>query len=219
MQHLQNLDIEFVRSQFSALESGWAFLENAGGTLVSKQVVARVNDYMQRLHIQPNHYYGPSEEAGSLITKGQNVMADMIGATVEEVMIGPNTTANIFFLMQAIKNWFDPGDEIIVTNLDHEANNGSWRKLEEQGIVVKEWCFNCETGELEKEALEKELVAKKIEAKEFLDSQKLESLNQLEKLSKKKEKLEVSINSEKEIVIELNKKYPFIGKIVPNRIK
>ena len=72
---------------------------------------------------------------------------------------------------------------------------------------------------LEKEALEKELVAKKIEAKEFLDSQKLESLNQLEKLSKKKEKLEVSINSEKEIVIELNKKYPFIAKIVPNRIK
>tara|TARA_B100001741_G_C16486028_1_gene567294 strand:+ start:447 stop:1169 length:723 start_codon:yes stop_codon:yes gene_type:complete len=72
---------------------------------------------------------------------------------------------------------------------------------------------------LEKEKLEKELEIKKIELKEFLEFHKLESMKQIEELNKKKEKLEASISKEKETITELNNKYPFIGKIVPNRIK
>ena len=72
---------------------------------------------------------------------------------------------------------------------------------------------------LEKEKLEKELEIKKIELKEFLEFHKLESMKQIEKLNKKKEEFEASIAKEKETITELNNKYPFIGKIVPNRIK
>jgi len=72
---------------------------------------------------------------------------------------------------------------------------------------------------LEKEELAKKTEATKTQVKEILESHKLEDLNQLEKLIKKKEKLEASINKEKEIIIELNNKYPFIRKIVPNRVK
>ena len=72
---------------------------------------------------------------------------------------------------------------------------------------------------LEKEKLEKELKSKKIELKGFLESFKLEKMNKIETLNKKKEKLESSITKEKETITELNNKYPFIGKIVPNRIK
>ena len=72
---------------------------------------------------------------------------------------------------------------------------------------------------LEKEKLEKELEIKKIELKEFLEFHKLESMKQIEELNKKKEKFEASIAKEKETITELNNKYPFIGKIVPNRIK
>ena len=72
---------------------------------------------------------------------------------------------------------------------------------------------------LEKEKLEKELKSKKIELKGFLESSKLEKMNKIETLTKKKEKLESSITKEKETITELNNKYPFIGKIVPNRIK
>ncbi len=72
---------------------------------------------------------------------------------------------------------------------------------------------------LEKEKLEKELEIKKIELKEFIELLKLESMKQIEELNKKKEKFEASIAKEKETITELNNKYPFIGKIVPNRVK
>jgi selenocysteine lyase/cysteine desulfurase len=62
---------------------------------------------------------------------------------------------NMFLLSNAIQNWLDDGDEIIVTNQDHEANIGAWRKLAERGVIIKEWKFNTETAELEIEELKK----------------------------------------------------------------
>ena len=98
MQNYPDLDIDFVRNQFSALNGEWAFMENAGGTLTARQVVHRVQDYMSRIHVQPNHLYRPSQEAGQLIEKGHNAISQMIGADQDEVIISPNTTASVFFL-------------------------------------------------------------------------------------------------------------------------
>ena len=89
------------------------------------------------------------------------------------------------------------------------------KKEEEKAKKKKE---RAERRKLKKK-LEKELEIKKIELKEFLEFHKLESMKQIEELNKKKEKLEASISKEKETITELNNKYPFIGKIVPNRIK
>ena len=160
MQNLKELDTEYVRSHFSALNGKWAFLENAGGTLTANQVIQRVQNYMSHFHVQPNHFYKPSQDAGILMANGQAVAAEMIGAKQDEVMISPNTTASVFFLANSIRRLFSEGDEIIVTDLDHEANNGAWRKLAEFGLKVKEWKFCRDNGSLEIETLEPLLSSK-----------------------------------------------------------
>ncbi len=66
---------------------------------------------------------------------------------------GPSTTQNTYVLAQAVRGWLQPGDAIVVTNQDHEANSGPWRRLAEAGITVREWTIDPESGELDLEDL------------------------------------------------------------------
>ena len=154
------LDIDFARSHFPALSGEWALFENAGGTLAANSVLARTQAYMAENFVQPAAAYDASAEGARQIEESQRLMAEMIGAAPDEVMVGPSTSMNVFVLSEAIRRWFAPGDEIICTNLDHEANNGGWRRLEEFGLVIREWRFNPETAELELAELDKLLNAK-----------------------------------------------------------
>ena len=149
------LDIDFARSHFPALGSGWALFENAGGTLAADTVIARTHSYMTENFVQPGGGYDASAEAARRINESQRLMAAMMGAEPDEVMVGISTGMNVFLLSHAIRGWFEPGDEIIVTNLDHEANNGAWRRLEEFGLTIWEWRINPETAELELAELKK----------------------------------------------------------------
>ncbi len=148
------LDIEFVRRQFPGLGE-WALFENAGGTLVPSSVIERVRAYMSESQVQPGALYPASESATRRIAEGQRLIAEMINAEPEEVVIGPSSTMNVYVLAQALRPWFRPGDELIVTNLDHEANIGAWRRLAEHGVVVREWQMDPESAELETERLER----------------------------------------------------------------
>lgn len=139
------LDLEFVRGHFPALADGWIIMENAGGTLAPTQVIDRLTDYTRHHQIQPGALFPASAEAARRISESERLMATLIGAEPGEVMVGPSTTMNVFLLAQAIRPWFKAGDEVVVTNLDHEANNGAWRRLAEVGVVVKEWRFEPET--------------------------------------------------------------------------
>ncbi len=143
------LDLDFVRRQFPAAVWEWAFFENAGGSFVPQSVVQRVTDYMSRNQVQPGASYGTSARAADLMADGQARIAAMINADVKEVIVGPSTTVNIYVLAQALKPLFAEGDEIVVTNLDHEANNTPWRRLADDGIVVREWRIDGETAELD----------------------------------------------------------------------
>ncbi len=154
------LDIDFARSHFPALGGEWALFENAGGTLAANSVLARVQSYMAENFVQPAGAYDASAEGTRKIEESQRAMAAMMGAEPDEVMVGPSTSMNVFMLSEAIRRWFAPGDEIICTNLDHEANNGGWRRLEEFGLVIREWRINPETAELELDALDKLLTGK-----------------------------------------------------------
>ena len=80
--------------------------------------------------------------------------AAYLNVTPEEVNFGPSTTQNAYVLAQALQDYLREGDEIIVTNQDHEANGGAWRRLAERGVVVKEWQVNTETAGLETSGLE-----------------------------------------------------------------
>ena len=153
------LDIDFVRKQFPAFQNpktaNFAFFENAGGTYVPKQLIEKLNDFMITKKVQPYGDFGPSIEAGEEMDQSLAKIAELLNVSKDEFIIGPSTTMNMFLLSNAIQNWLDEGDEIIVTNQDHEANIGAWRKLAERGMIIKEWKFNTETAELEIEELKK----------------------------------------------------------------
>ncbi len=149
------LNVGFARSHFPALKGEWALFENAGGTLAADSVLARLQSYMAKNFVQPAAAYDASAEGARKIEESQRLMAEMMGAAPDEVMVGVSTGMNVYMLSEAIRRWFAPGDEIICTNLDHEANNGGWRRLEEFGLVIREWRINPETAELELDALDK----------------------------------------------------------------
>lgn len=150
----QNLDVDFVRTQFPPLKDGWVFVENAGGTYVPQQVIDRVQAYMSKTQVQPNWGFASSQAATEQIKHGKQLMAEFINADTDEIVLGPSTTMNIFLITQAIRGWFKPGDEIIVSEQDHEANIGAWRRLAEFGLVIKEWPVDRTTGALVYDALD-----------------------------------------------------------------
>lgn len=148
------LDVEFCRGHFAAMASGWVFMENAGGTLVPRQVTERLADYTANCQVQPGEGYDASDAARARIDEGQATLAALINAGRDEIVVGPSTTSNVYVLSHAMAPLLKPGDEIIVTNQDHEANNGAWRRLEATGVTIREWCMNADTDDLEIEDLE-----------------------------------------------------------------
>ncbi len=154
------LDVAFCRRFFPALAGDWVFMENAGGTFVPEQVIERAIHFMATCQVQPGAAYPASAGATERIDAGRQTLAHLINADVDEIVVGPSTTSNVYVLSHALRALLEPGDEVIVTNQDHEANNGAWRRLAEIGVVVKEWRMNGDTDDLEIEDLEALLTEK-----------------------------------------------------------
>ena len=152
------LDIKFVRSQFPAFNDSlcknWSFFESAGGSYVPKTVIDRLTNFMTSTKVQPYAEYEMSKIAGDQMDTATNLFAEMINAKNKEILIGGSTSINLYVLSNALKKFLKPGDEIIVTNQDHEANISPWRRLNEVGAIIKEWKFNKKNGELELEQFE-----------------------------------------------------------------
>jgi len=149
-----SLDPDFTRGLYPARCWEWAFFENAGGSFVPESVIRRVTDYMTETQVQPGAGYGPSAEAAERMARGQRLMAELMGARPDEVIIGPSTTMNVFVLSKALGAILEPGDEVVVTNADHEANIGAWRRLAEGGVTVLEWGLDRDSQALEMDALD-----------------------------------------------------------------
>ena len=151
------LDIDFVKAQFPAfkdpLSSKWSFFENAGGSYVPHNVIKHLNNFMTSTKVQPYAEFDISAIAGNNMDKATELFAEMINARKDEIIIGGSTTINLYVLSNAMKYFLKSGDEVIVTNQDHEANIGAWRRLESYGAVIKEWKINTENAELEIEDL------------------------------------------------------------------
>jgi len=148
-----SLDTAFCRRHFPALDGEWVFMENAGGTLVPDQVINRLDQFTSCHQVQPGEGYEASAIGAERIAEGRANLAQLINADVGEIVIGPSTTSNVYVLSHALRPLLQPGDEIVVTNQDHEANNGAWRNLASTGIVIREWRMNAETDDLEIEDL------------------------------------------------------------------
>jgi len=146
------LDLDFVRKQFPAFSEpslkGSAFFESAGGSYMCLQAMDRLERYFRQTKVQPYHPYPQAQLAGSQMDDAHIHFANWLNVSQQEIYFGPSTSQNTFVLSQAMLGWLETGDEVIVTNQDHESNSGVWRKLAQQGIVVKQWSVEPETGSL-----------------------------------------------------------------------
>lgn len=156
---MTQLDIEFVRSQFPAfhepsLEKFYHF-ENAGGSFACAPVIEQLNQFYRARKVQPYYVFEPSRTGGKLMDQSRERLAAWMNASPAEISFGPSTSQNTYVLAQALRQHLRPGDEVIVTNQDHEANIGAWRRLADSGMVVREWQVDPETAELRTEGLKK----------------------------------------------------------------
>jgi cysteine desulfurase family protein (TIGR01976 family) len=148
------LDVDFCRSFFPPLANGDAYLENAGGSYAPRQVIGALEAYMRECQCQPGWRFAASRSARERLDRSRNLMAEAINADRDEIVIGPSTTLNVYVLAHALAPLLEPGSEIVVTNQDHEANGGAWRRLADSGVVVREWRIDPRTGDLDADALD-----------------------------------------------------------------
>jgi cysteine desulfurase family protein (TIGR01976 family) len=149
------LNLDKVRQYFPALAGEWTFFDNAGGSQTLKKVVDRISEFLLSSDVQLGASYAVSQLAGERLALATRGMATFINAnSPKEIVMGPSTTMMLKVLSICLGQTFTPGDEIIVTNCDHEANIGAWVALEKQGIKVKVWKIRSETLELDLADLE-----------------------------------------------------------------
>src|SRR4051812_40092889 len=133
-------DLDFLRRHFPGLASPWAFMDNAGGSHVLAAVADRVRDFLLTMPVQHGASYAPSQEAAAKVREATAAIARMINArSPEEVVLGGSTTFLFQQLARAMASSVREGDEIVVTDVDHESNVGPWRELERRGAVLREW--------------------------------------------------------------------------------
>ncbi len=155
---MKRLDIDFVRKQFPAFSEpslqGFTHFENAGGSFACGKMINALHHYYLASKVQPNYCFEPSHTAGVRMEQARERMAGWLNLATDEVHFGASTSQNTYVLAQALRQYLKPGDEIIVTNQDHEANVGAWRRLEDAGMVIREWCINPDSAELDIEDLD-----------------------------------------------------------------
>ncbi|MGF1570843.1 MAG: cysteine desulfurase-like protein [Nodosilinea sp.] len=155
------LHLDYVRQHFPALGSDWTFLDNAGGSQILQPVVERITEFLYTSNVQLGASYAVSQTATARVAAGTEAMATLINAAdPAEVVLGPSTSALFRILAHCLGQTLAPGDEIIVTNSDHEANISPWMELRRQGIILKIWKVNPETFDLDLADLEALLTTK-----------------------------------------------------------
>lgn len=146
------LDPDFIRAQFPAFSEpsldGQAFFENAGGSYPCRFVTDRLERFYRERKVQPYGPFAASRVAGEEMDEARLRLSAMLGVDTDELSFGPSTTQNTYVMAEAFRQHLPDGAAIVVTNQDHEANSGPWRRLASSGIKVREWQMNPATGHL-----------------------------------------------------------------------
>ena len=127
-------NIDEIRAAFPALDreiSGRpvAYFDGPGGTQVPQSVVDAMSDYLLHHNANTHWNYETSRETDALLEASRQILADFLNCDIHEVVFGPNMTSLTFHLARSLGRGFSPGDEIIVTDLDHQANVAPWKAL------------------------------------------------------------------------------------------
>jgi cysteine desulfurase family protein (TIGR01976 family) len=137
------LDVAWVRAQFPSLQlqvngHAAAFLDGPAGTQVPRQVMDAVQNYFLTSNANTCGAFATSRSNDAIIASARAALADLFNCDKDEVVFGQNMTTITFALARAIGRVLEPGDEIVVTTLDHDANVAPWRALEEMGMVIRQ---------------------------------------------------------------------------------
>ena len=136
------LDLQWVRSQFPSLAQTVngqpaAFFDGPGGTQVPQRVIDAIANYLKESNANTCGAYATSRRTDAMIAGARATMADFFNCDPDEVIFGPNMTSLTSALSRAFGRELGPGNEIVVTHLDHDANISPWRALEERGATVR----------------------------------------------------------------------------------
>lgn len=155
-----------IRAHFPALErrhrgESVAYFDGPGGTQVPRQVVEAVADYLYRHNANTHWAYPTSAETDAAIAAARRAAADFLNAAPEEVAFGANMTTLTFHLSRALGTRLRPGDEVVVTELDHHANVDPWRLLaRERGLTVRTVRMDPQAGCLDADDLDRALTGR-----------------------------------------------------------
>ena len=158
--------IAAIRSQFPALarrEAGVAvaYFDGPGGTQVPLSVAAAVEDYLFRHNANTHWSYPTSAETDAAIDAARRTFADFVGGAPEEIAFGTNMTTLTYHLGRALGRRWGPGDEVVVTELDHHANVDTWKALAaERGVAVRTVRMRPESGTLDPDDLARAVTGK-----------------------------------------------------------
>ena len=135
-------DVAWVRAQFPSLAQNVngqpaVFLDGPGGTQVPQRVIDAISDYLKRNNANTGGAYATSRNTEAMIANARGAMADFLGCDADEVVFGASMTALTYGLSLAMGKGFRPGDEIVLTHMDHDANVSTWRALEERGVIIR----------------------------------------------------------------------------------
>ena len=136
------LDLTWVRSQFPSLSQTVngqpaVFLDGPGGTQVPQRVIDAITGYLTNSNANTCGAYATSRRTDAIIAEARAAMADFLGCDHDEIVFGPNMTTLTYAISRSIGRELGPGDEILLTYLDHDANVSPWQALEERGVTIR----------------------------------------------------------------------------------
>jgi cysteine desulfurase family protein (TIGR01976 family) len=136
------LDLDWVRTQFPSLSQTVnghpaTFLDGPGGTQVPQRVIDAMSDYLKHDNANTCGAYTTSRHTDAMIAGARSAMADFLRCDPDEIVFGANMTSLTFAISRSIGRELGPGDEIVLTHLDHDANVSPWRALEERGVTIR----------------------------------------------------------------------------------
>ncbi len=153
-----SLDPQWVRPHFPSLASGTLFFDNPGGTQVTQSVIDAVTQYYLTANANHGGAFPTSARSDAWVHRARETFADLINApSADEIVFGPNMTTLTFNLSRALGRQLNPDDEIIVTQLDHDANVAPWVALQERGAVIKRVGINTDDCTLDMADFERQL--------------------------------------------------------------
>ena len=143
------LDLTWVRSQFPSLAQTVnrhpaVFLDGPGGTQVPRQVIDAISNYLSHDNANTGGAYQTSRNTDRMIAEARSAMGDFLNCDADEIVFGANMTSLTYAMSRAIGRELRPGDEIVLTLLDHDANFSPWKALEEKGVIIRAAKFNPE---------------------------------------------------------------------------